>query len=455
MKKSIENFMNHCWAINSMKEIISKRMGRVFLLALFLLSVSACQEASTIGNEIISGNNSLILIDSDTFEIEAITVRDDSVFSVAQPYYVAGSMDDPIFGKTFAGIYFQPLPPANHVVLGDDLILDSIGIELKYTSVYGDPDYRPSFLVYRMRQPFFAVQFGGLYRENSSFLTDPEPIGYIRHAKLKASDSSRLYIPLNRSLGEEILSQAGTANFSSKGAFASFLHGLYLMPDTSEGYGRNVASFQMNTSGARLILYYKNSSADSLRLDFGVEAASAVSNTIAHRYSYPEILSQLNGNPPSDHAVYLQGMAGLATKIEFPSFENIKGAAINKAELIVHVLPSEEDSIFTAPDRLVSRVRSDSSSTLLALPDDEFDRNFPFYRVDGYRKKININGIEYFQYTINIARYLQDVALGHLPLKALYLRAYPPAVNPGRAVIADGHHPDEKLRMKLRIIYTR
>lgn len=455
MRNSTEFSMNRYW-VNKRNHIVYHRiLGQFFFLALFLLTLNACQEATSIGNEIISGSNSLELVDSDTFEIVAGSYRDDSVFSVSQPYYVAGSMSDPVFGKTFAGIYFQPLPPANRVVLGEDLVLDSIGLVLKYTDVYGDKDYRPSFLVYRMRQTFLNVQFGGLYRENTVFLTDPEPIGYVRNVRLKTSDSSSIYIPLSRSLGEEILSQAGTSNFSSKGAFASFLHGFYLRPDTSRGYGRNMTVFQMNTSGARLVIHYRNAESDSLSLSFGVEPTSAVANTIKHQYTNPEILRQISGNPPAANAVYLQGMAGLAAKIEIPSFAGLKNAAINKAELIITVLPSDEDSLFKAPDRIVPRIRADSSSVLLALPDDEFDRNFPFYRLDGYRKKIMVDGKPYYQYRLNIARYLQEVALGNLSLKPIYLRAYPPAVNPGRAVIADGHHPNDRLKMRLRIIYTR
>lgn len=447
--------MNRCW-VNKGNYIIYRRiLGQFLFLALFLLTLNACQEATSIGNEIISGSNSLELIDTDTFEIVAGSFRDDSVFSVSQPYYVAGSMSDPIFGKTFAGIYFQPLPPANRIILGEDLVLDSIGLILKYTDVYGDKDYHPSFLVYRMRQVFLNLQFGGLYRENTVFLTDPEPIGYVRNVHLKKSDSSRIYIPLSRSLGEEILSQAGTSNFTSKGAFASFLHGFYLRPDTSNGYGRNMTIFQMNTSGARLVIHYRNAKSDSLSLSFGVESTSAVANAIKHQYTNPEIIRQINGNPPSANSVFLQGMAGLAAKIEIPSFAELKKVAINKAELIVTVLPSDEDSLFKAPDRIVPRIQADSSSVLLALPDDDFDRNFPFYHLDGYRKKVMLDGKPYYQYRLNIARYLQEVALGNLSLKPIYLRAYPPAVNPGRAVIADGHHPNDSLKMRLRIIYTR
>ncbi|GEM_PF-717015 len=455
MRNSTEFSMNRCW-VNKRNRIVRHRiLGQFFFLALFLLTLNACQEATSIGNEIISGSNSLELVDSDTFEIIASSYRDDSVFTVAQPHYIAGSLTDPVFGKTFAGIYFQPLPPANRILLGDDLVLDSIGLLLRYGGIYGDPDYRPSFLVYRMRAPFFAVQFGGVYYEYSSFLVDPEPVGYIKKVKLRASDSSAIYIPLSRSLGEEILSQAGTPNFASKGAFASFLHGFYLMPDTSDGFGRNMALFQMNSNGAKLILYYRNDHSDSLSLSFVVDPTSAVANAIKHQYSNPEIIGQINGNPPTANAVYLQGMAGLAAKIEIPSFEDLKKAAINKAELIITVLPSEGDSLFKAPDRIVPRIKDDTSSTLRALPDDEFDRNFPFYRLDGYRKKIMVDGKPYYQYRLNIARYLQEVALGNLPLKPIYLRAFPPAVNPGRAVIADGHHPNDRLKMRLRIIYTR
>lgn len=430
-----------------------RKGGQLLLLAFFISVIYSCSDPTGIGSELVTGLDDINPNFTDTTTIETVTTSDDSLYSILQPTYLLGSMDDPVFGKSYAGIYFQPRLPANNVDIGDNLVLDSVVLRLATPKGYGDLSHDPAYSVYRLTEQFVPLV---LYRNTQSFERDPDPVAYSQKVSVNPSDSGMINIRLNRSFGEELLNQSGTENLSSNVDFHQYLPGFYISPDTSAGYGKNAVSVDMVDSRSALYLYYSQGNEDSLFTIFPINSNSAISGFTHHQYSHPEIKSQLQGNPPSAGETFVQGMAGLSTRVDFPYLDNLGDVSVNKAELIINVLASEQDTMFKAPETIYPRFRTDTAGlTFSELEDQSFAEQFPFYEFGGERTGVTIDGESHYQYRLNVIRYIQNRLTGRLDVRPFYLKAFPAASSPGRAVLAGGDYPNDGLKMRLRLFYTR
>ena len=204
---------------------------------------------------------------------------------------------------------------------------------------------------------------------------------------------------------------------------------------------------------SKITLYYHNSNAtnnDTLSYDFSLGSVARF-NHFEHNYTTVNTFlnNQINLPTPAQNAtVFVQSMAGVRTKIEFPYLMNWVNdglIGVNKAELLINVDTSDatyNKDTFAVPAALILFGINDDGTTF-AIPD-------AFEGATYFGGTYNSTTV---QYHFNIARYIQQVLDGKRNNNGLYLLASNGAVNANRVVL--GGATSTTRPMKLNLTYTK
>ena len=260
---------------------------------------------------------------------------------------------------------------------------------------------------------------------------------------------------LDNSFGQLLLNNAAMGNLIDNASFQSLLNGIYITTENTTGLlseEGNIVHFKMGES--KITLYYKNSTADSLSYDFSLGSVARFNN-FKHDYSTalinPLLDVQINNpTPPTQNAtVFVQSMAGVKTKVEFPylmRWVDNGRIGVNKAELLISVDTNLLDlyklDTFASPAALIVFGINDNG-TIYAIPD-------AFEGATYFGGTYNSGTV---QYKFNIARYIQQVLDGDRNNNGLYILASNGAVFANRVVI--GGATSATRPMKLNITYTK
>lgn len=380
-------------------------------------------------------------------EVQTTTVGADTIRTDETIFNLAGSYNDPVFGKAEASFYTQFRLLSNNVNFGDPAFnqLDSIVLSLKYQGSYG----KTTPLTFRVYEISEQITKEKAYYSNSNIAVSTE-VGSIENFIPKLTDSvnvggvmlaPHLRIKLNNTWGEKFLSASGTPDLANNENFISFFKGLYVKSDNNHAPGDGmILSFDLLSTVSKITLYYTDTIPKTF--DFVINENSARVNRFQQDYSGTEVATQL-ANPSENHEkVYVQSMGGVNTRIKFPDLSALfddKTIVINKAELIV---PVEEDfGVFSPPARL-DVVAIDPQGRKLIIAD--FIEGSEHYG-GGYNATAQ-------EYKFNIGRHLLRALRENLNYD-LQLLPSGAATNPNRAVLKGGAAPHKKMR--IQITYTK
>jgi Domain of unknown function (DUF4270) len=223
--------------------------------------------------------------------------------------------------------------------------------------------------------------------------------------------------------------------------------------------------------------------------DFSTILPSATSNYIKRTWS-SNVLNPLASE------LYLQTGPGTFANLSIPGLAGLDNRIVHRAEISVEQIPenSVTDSIFSVPPYLYLDLKDTGVTKWKPIYfdlnpnttyDPDFKSGFPYYpgngEIDygyfgGYaRKRINAVGQSVYYYDLNVTRYVQQLVTKRTPNYEMRLFPgvrifYPqfgtatapvsaiPLDNPlafGRIKIKSGSHPDPKVKMRMRIIYSR
>ena len=113
--------------------------GVVIILAGFGLQTSCKKPESSIGSELIPGDEVLALNQVDTVSFSMFTILADSLRSDELSANLLGSYMDPELGPTGASIYTHLLLDGQNVTFDEaNITLDSVVLSLDYLGFYGD-----------------------------------------------------------------------------------------------------------------------------------------------------------------------------------------------------------------------------------------------------------------------------------------------------------------------------
>lgn len=447
------------------------------LISLFIFS--GCQKTDTIGLDVdpstdISGTF------MDTVTVRSSTVREDSVLTNSLRQYPLGYFNDPIFGKTSANIALSLNMVNASTTFGTAPVLDSAVLILHYgDEFYGDSTSKFQIEVRQLAEPLNRAKN---YYNQTGFNVNSTIIGnqlvtIRRKDSVKVTEiitgkadvvktrAPQIRIPLNSSFVNNNFINAAATNFSSQALFTKFIKGLHLKVNEAQSTGPGGIAFLNLSDSSRLDIYYKTTTGttiDTTKVSFPIRNGSEpVAAQFTHDYSGTNVQTQLNNPNTQYDFTYVQGLAGLRTKIKFPHLDKLKelgNITINKAELIVSVVGGT-DNYKPAPRLLMYTtdianqrqfIADFGTNPSVALTDFEFGG---FY--DATNKR----------YKFVVTTYLQDILKGKskqydtfiAPVNVSYSRQLGPVASgttASRTVIGSGKN-GVMYKMKLNIFYSK
>ncbi len=458
------------------------------LISLFILS--SCKKPDAVGlaidpTQVINGT----LLD--TVSIVTNTLRDDSVvttnlanssgvFISPLAYY-----KDPIFGITEANVAMSiGTPSATAFTKPTGTVsVDSAVLVLRYTphSFYGDTTSTKYQLnVYQLAEQPLNQN----YYNTKVWAYNPTLIG-TRSFNARPSDSVKVLqivtgrkdtikklqpqirIPMSTAFVKSAILTTDSLKLIGSEAFKRYFKGLYLTFDKAQTTGGPGGNFYLMTDSCQLNIYYKNTSSagviDTLMASF--PASGNFASQIKHDYTGTAIPAALS-NTKSSGTIYLQGLAGLRTKIAFPSLATsvhqiLGNASLNRAELIITPVAGTQLYPFLPAPRL-TMYRYNIAKQRTLIPDaNASDKRFISILPYGFGGYYNATKSEYH---FIITGYIQDLIAGKTidygtflaPADYYNLKSieYSTGSIQSAARLVAGGDKTSAYKMKLNIIYT-
>jgi len=392
-----------------------KALGLVLVGGLFF---SACKKP-VLEDTLLIPEDNLNVRFTDTLTVEAFNVPEESIDVYDATYCVLGTMKDPDLGRTFASFYlpFRFRSGQDSVILEgtSPLTPDSIILSLWYLNTYGEWRQPQTVEVFEVSEAIddsaqsskiFAVYpaaLGAVY----GFVPHIYPVDTIDGGII----SSSLRIRLSNSLAQRFINASGSSDFLNTESFQEFFKGIYITTTTRDGEGLVYFDpFPYPSEGTfhtKLTLYYHDDSAKTYSYEFPA-ASSSVVNHYSHdfRGSTAEPFITNPADEP-DSIIFIQGLAGVNTKIVVPNIRNLGVILVNKAELVITKVndPTGMDTIFDPPSALALRV-IESDGDYHTSPDDTFPSSiYGGVKLD----EKDSNGTAYTRYRFSLTRYYQQV----------------------------------------------
>lgn len=319
----------------------------VLCIVLASIFINACTDPSAIGADLLEGDRTRLEF-FDTISIAAQVLEGPDLVTHSRfnafDAYLSGDMDDPIFGRSTAELFFQVLPRFADPLIGDDLIIDSVILNLPFapSALYGnlaqnygldvrridgvipnDVDYLTDTTFASLSEPLASITYSPS-ADTVNYINYNTPSGQVVALPT-------LRIPLSLELGQEILN-IDSLTRNSDDRFVEAFNGIHLLPTTVNA---GMSAFNLISSETGIFVYYHS---DSLARQYHLDVASASVKfmSLEHDFTGTPVEEALTNNASSsDSILFTQGMAGPILRLEFPHIENLRNQnlVINKAEI--------------------------------------------------------------------------------------------------------------------------
>ena len=417
----------------------------IVIIGFAVLVFSGCKDADEIGLDALPNGDQLGTAFSDTATINTKILLEDSLIGDELSSQLLGSIKDPVFGLSTASIFSQ-INLGGTPAFGTNPIADSIVLILSYNGYYGDTSEMQTATVYKLTED---MHVDSTYYTSRTFTYDPTSIGsqtflpapnskVILASNTTDTLSAQLRIKLDNSVATDILAQSSTV-FTSNDTWLNYFKGLYIAasPVTNSGKGA-ISSFSFFSSVVRL--YFHN---DTISKNYSFPLSNARLNSFTHDYTGTSIQNQLMSGV-SDSLAYVQGNAGVKTKISLPflkHFTDSGSIVVNRAELKI-TAQNSATLLFPVPTSLLLTTLSNTGTNIFPID---------YYESTGYY------GGAYYStnrtYTFNIARQVQRILDGVNNSTDFYIVVAGAGVIPNGVTIGSGTNQD--YRLKLSLYYTK
>lgn len=453
------------------------------LISLFILN--SCKNQDTVGLGVDSSsqiNGTLV----DTATIIVNTVKDDSVITSSATKNPLAYFTDPIFGTTESNLAASlSLPGAAAYTLPSGTIsIDSTRLVLHYIDgFYGDSIASTYKLnVYQLKATTPFVESVSYYNTKA---WDPDLSNLLGSVTFKARThdsikitnilsgkpdtlikvAPQLRVPISNSFILSNFFNASSATLASNKLFQNSVKGLYITLDKTQTTGPG--GTLMFAAGDTLSVYckvVKNGVIDTTQIKLPITKLAA---SVKHTYS-TTINAELANTTTSGNVFYLQGLAGLRTKISFPNLlTNIRSAllkkdsdvVLNRAELIITPNPGSNIPFRAIPKISMYKLDIAHQRTTLQDASPSDPRSLGVGTFGGFYSSAKK------EYHFIITAYLQDLLLKKTvdygtylaPIDTLNKTSVDIAVTSQIAArtAAVGTDKTSQYRIKLNLIYTK
>jgi len=403
--------------------------------------------------------------------------------------YPLGYMTDPVFGKTEAGLAMTVYPVSTSYDFGTTPVLDSAVLVLKFdesstaTKFYGDTtNSKYSIDVFQLTNKVENYKSSDVQAINNTVLGNFT--GKIApNTKAKVFDivtgkpdtlktvPAQIRIPLNTAFIQSNILNLGTAGTATNAKFIEAFKGLYAKVNktSSTGVG-GIGFFNFTGTDSYLQLVWKKTNSSSgkdtatVNFPLGVINSNSkiigIAANIKHDYTGTPVETQISAPAASYDVTYLQGLAGVKTKLTFPQLLNFTSTygkvIVNKAELVVELGGSAPAYPFNAAQRL-SLYRWDIAHQPGSIPDYTTftgstggDALFGGY-FDALKNRYIFTVTSYVQGIID--KTIEDYGTFLAPTSYTDFQVIPTATSAERVIIGASSSTTNKL--KLNIYYTK
>lgn len=396
------------------------------LFAVVTLAFASCKDDdSAIGTGIMPSSD-MMEFKCDTMGAETYVVRDSMVETQNRTINPIGIINDPIFGQTTASCIFQTLLSTNNVQFSKeidttDLSGVSLELRLKYASKYGDSQSAMTINVNRL---LTDIYYDSTYHENMAM--DASKYELLVSQNLTFGSDSIIKIEMPASFTRELITQNAKKTNWNNTEFLKFLKGFYITTELTSGDG---CIYALNLIGndSKMILKYN----DTCTFAFNINEYSTRVNLYSHDYTNADSeLKEAMSNPetPTKYC-YIQGLAGLKTKIKFPEIKTMFDSTniiINRAQLTVRIKDGSLSEAIPNPKAISMTKIMDSGL-------------FDF--IDDYKSNSKYFGGTYNDadnsYTFNIPLHLQNLQNGEND-NGVFMVANDNRITPYRAMLYGG-----------------
>ncbi|TVR78936.1 MAG: DUF4270 family protein [Chitinophagaceae bacterium] len=426
---------------------------------LCLILLFSCKKTIIEDDSLLGDDENLKFNLTDTLTINATTVKSNPLRTDNLSSYTLGRIDENVFGSTNSSIYTHLRLPFNNVDIGNNLSLDSVVLMLRVTGAYGDISAPSTFVVKEMTESMLS---GEEYFSNKTFSTGSTEIGMLENTIINFEDSisingelkpPHIRIPLSQSFGNNILSQSGTSNMTGNTNFLNFLNGIHISADSNTV---NSAIYYINLVSpfSKVVFYYRDSNNEPETFELQISNESVKVNNHKHNFQNAVIndFIQESVEGQNDSVLFLKPLTGTVGMLKFPHLGELKGKAVNRAELIVELKsdPLGLDSLYTAPDRMsLNAVNEDGSNDFI------LDQFLSVDYFGGFKEETEVDGVNKIIYRFNVGRHIQELLRKdnlETHEKYLYLFNFPGERTANRALVGGGSEFSSAIRLK--ITYT-
>ena len=281
---------------------------------------------------------------------------------------------------------------------------------------------------------------------------------------------SQIRVPIDNNFIITNLFHASSATLGSNSVFQNAVKGLYITLDKTGTTGSGGTIMLSNADSVTVYCKISNNGVidtTTIKLPLSQVAAS-IKRSPSATISNATVSDDKANTSPSANVFYLQGLAGLRTKISFPNLlVNLRNElsktgediVLNRAELIITAAPGSYTQFRPLPKITMYKLDIAHQRVLLqdATPSDPRSQGVGSFG-GFYNSKTN-------QYHFIITAYLQDLLLKKTTDYGAYLAPvdtlnrssvdYTATPSIGARTVAVGSDKTSQYRIKLNIIYTK
>lgn len=341
-----------------------------------LAAVVACEEPKEIG---LAPTTPVGVLYTDTLTITRTTIQFDSVRSQNQSNLLVGRYTDPQFGQIEAKSYAQLQLNGTFAVTDSGttnataasrIVLDSTRMQVSLTgSWYGDTTVPQEIVVSRTTDSLRQ----GNYDISSSVGVSNTIVARRRIQPRPSSPDSTVFIPVDASLGRELIALANTnaALFSTATGLltdpAGFRRAIARDFEIKSVTAAQAAVLGVSPNGSGVIVYYHVQGESTRRSYVFTFTGRRFNQITSNRTGVLASLKPGQSLPVTTTGrTYVQPGTGITTKLQFPTLTNlIKSGriAINRADLVVTPVPTENPKLFLPPYMVLSEVNDQNRLT--------------------------------------------------------------------------------------------
>ncbi|HMQ07448.1 MAG TPA: DUF4270 family protein [Saprospiraceae bacterium] len=436
---------------------------KFILLLIFISAVlfnHSCNEPSIIGIDLLDGE-SIDTRFTDTLTFRAYTSSARPVLSsrIAARSFYTGNLNDPIFGRSEANIYFgvQRLLEIDSLAGAE---IDSLVLRIAFDSLafYGlHQEALFDLTLFRMLE---GLESDSLFTDKTIIL-DPNPLAVSLGRKISFSDSVKVIqyandievsVPpqLRLRLTNEFTQEFFTflQNSDNDTDLQNYLKGFCL---AVSNHSNAVIGFNMSPDARfgginSLRMFYRAPGGRKYVHDLLFRTRRFTQ--VRHNYEGSVVQGFIEQENPPEDLLFIQGGGGIETKIDISPFLALEGKLINRAE--VEITVAQEDRFIPSVFHPVTRywclypVRN----RFTAISDFNFIASFGEGVFGGQISEVDIGNGEKvtklkFNITNHVQRYLKDPeGIGN----TLILSSFPEGERIGRTVFYGPQHPVHRAR---------